>query len=164
MGACRRMRRELAAWREGMFACELALAFTHETDEDDGTFALLDGFLKQLDERGVSAEARTMFELRMLRQAGLAPRADACAHCGGPLGARTRFSAAAGGALCDACGMTEAGSTAMSRGALAAMAAMAGGSRVQLSPPQRAEMDRALTDHIEYHLGRPLRTARSLGA
>jgi len=44
------------------------------------------------------------------------------------------------------------------------MAAMAGGSRVQLSPPQRAEMDRALTDHIEYHLGRPLRTARSLGA
>jgi len=162
LSACRRMRRDLMAWREGMFACELALAFTHEADEDDGSFELLDRFLRHLDVNGVSTEARFMFEMGMLRQAGLAPHVGGCAHCGKPLGRRPRFSAAAGGALCDVCAMTDAGSTAVSRGALAAMSAMMGGPRVQLSPSQRGEIDRALTDHIEYHLGRPLRTARSL--
>jgi DNA repair protein RecO (recombination protein O) len=161
----RRLRQDLDRFYAAMHACELALATTHEAEGEGGAYLALDGFLDRLDRGDDPALSRLLFEVRLLVAVGLAPRADACALCGGPLDAQARFSAASGGALCGACGATDASSCRVSLGALAALRRLCAThsneeSRLVLSLVQRDEIGRALREHIEYHLGRPLRTAR----
>lgn len=175
---CRQLREDLGAICAAMFAAELALATTHEEEEDGRVFELLDGFLDELDRlaatpnrrKGLAEQARLRYELGLLRCLGLLPELEKCAECGRPLrerrasGRTPRFSAREGGCLCPDCGMADASASALSLGAVAALRRFAAGpaaskASVVLTDTQLSEMDRALRDHFEYQLGRPLRTA-----
>ena len=164
-GVFRRMRRDMESLYAAMFANELILSASGESEEDPKVFEWFESFLERLDAEGASPAARLVFESGLLNELGLAPELSRCALCGGRVCGAPRFSAPAGGALCEECGRTDHAATGLSMGAVAAMrrmARMAPGDRVRiaLSPAQRAEIDRALKDHFEYQLGRPLRTAR----
>ena len=164
-GVFRAFREDLSSFFAAMFACELAVATTSESGQEAGVYNCFEAFLESVDEEGPSYEARLAFESRLLIGLGVAPELSRCVQCEGAPGPRPRFSAAFGGALCRDCGALDPTATALSAGALAAWRSLARRSgdrrpRVLLSREQRGEIDRALRDHFEYQLGRPLRTAR----
>ena len=159
----RRLREDLGALYAALFAAELTLATTHEEEDGGEYFKLLEGFLAALNHGRDPDPARLRFEVGLLDALGLLPEFTTCAECGRSLGRMARFSAAAGGAVCSDCGMADAEATGLSQGSLAALRRLAdrraGEARVVLSAAQTQEIDRALKDHFEYQLGRPLRTA-----
>lgn len=160
----RRLRADLDAFHCAMFAAELALATTHEEEEGGEVFDQLDEFLGGIDGDVDVDPRRLKFEVGLLGALGLMPEFDRCADCGRDLGPMVRFSAASGGVVCADCGAADSTATAVSQGALAALRRLAGRRRGQirivLSDAQTREIDRALKDHFEYQLGRPLKTAR----
>lgn len=164
-GVFRGLRGDLPRFFNGMFACELALATTSESEDEARVYDSVEAFLEIVDAEGPCVETRLAFESALLHGLGVAPELTRCVQCGGELGRTPRFSAAGGGAVCADCGDLDPGATGLSAGALAAWRSLSRRPidlrpRVLLSREQRREIDRALRDHLEYQLGRPLRTAR----
>ncbi|MFI5456441.1 MAG: DNA repair protein RecO [Isosphaerales bacterium] len=100
------LRRDLAALYAGYYIAEL---LTDLTDFHDPHQKLFDGARITLRHLG-DAELRLLrvlrFELACLRELGLLPSLDRCAHCGvlmGPLLKGVSFGSSLGGVLCDAC-------------------------------------------------------------
>jgi DNA repair protein RecO (recombination protein O) len=151
------------------YAVELARELVRDHEPHDELFELLEAYLAALDEGPARPAALRAFELWALRAAGLAPRLDACARCGGPLGDRAlRFDPAHGGVLCPSCApdaspaaptLSAASAAALLRlaeGGLAAAAAEA------LTPAIGREVRDALAVFVEHHLGRRLAARRFL--
>jgi len=148
------------------YADEAALCCTAENSDDGPVCDHLLSFLRQLEHGDEARTALFLFLARLLRTTGNTPVTERCAHCGKALDRRTRFSPSAGGALCEDCGMTDPSAFPVSRGALAVMnlfAAEGAEKRaLRVIPAQAGEIQRAFNEQIQYHLGRPLRTARFL--
>jgi len=148
-----------------LYADELCLAFTSENAEDGPLFGLLLELLRGLN-RGEDRDWRLLqFTARALDVLGSGPMAEHCAHCGGLLQGETRFTPAAGGALCGDCSAGYPAAFPISRGALAILGRLAARegptqATVRLSERQIQEIRRAFSEQIQYHLGRPLRTER----
>ena len=84
------------------YAVELARELVRDHEPHEELLALLVDYLGALDAGPARPAALRAFELGALRAAGLMPRLDACASCGGPLaggGARPVRSRAGRGAL-----------------------------------------------------------------
>lgn len=131
-----------------------------------GLFALLDGALDHLHEQGVSAPFVFWFELRLLRELGLAPRLAHCLECGKdllPPARGSRFSYARGGILCPAC---AGGATDHSSEITPDIVAMLSGWQkadspeavrtTQCSPRQLGQLKHLLGLFLTYHLDTPL--------
>jgi DNA repair protein RecO (recombination protein O) len=149
------------------YAAELARELVQDHQPHDELWTLLAGYLAGLDAAPALPATLRAFELGALAAAGLAPRLDACARCGGELDAArpARFDPGRGGALCRACGPLAApGSAEVSPGALAALVRLAAGGLAAgsepLDPRAGREIRDALTHFVEFHLGRRLK-ARS---
>jgi DNA repair protein RecO (recombination protein O) len=152
------------------YAAELARELVRDHEPHEELFDLLVAYLGALDRGPARPAALRAFELGALRAAGLAPRLDACARCGGPLpaGAPVRFDPGHGGALCATCAPLAApGAPSLSAGAAAALARLAEGGLAaaegeELAPAAGRELRDALTRFVEYHLGRRLAARRFL--
>ena len=153
------LRRDLVRFWTAYYAAEVALTCTSETADDGGAYACLLELLRGLERGEPVARARFAFLSRILRHVGCLPLVDHCAHCGKGLSGRTRFSPAAGGALCEACGVQSHTAFSVSRGALAVLRMLVDTSRppanLRISREQVAEIQRAFNEQIQYHLGRP---------
>jgi DNA repair protein RecO (recombination protein O) len=109
------------------------------------------------------------FELHALAAAGLAPRLDACARCGGPLAAAggLRFDPAHGGALCPACaplagpGHLDLTSAAFDVLARLGRDGLAAGAE-PIAPQAAREVREAVTRFVEHHLGKRLAARKFL--
>lgn len=148
------------------YACDLARALVRDGEPHPGLFALLVDYLSRLDAAPAEPAALRAFELLALRDAGIAPRLDACARCGGPLPlppARLAFSLE-GGLLCGACAAlapgaprcaaeTADGLRRLEREGLAAGALGAGAA---------AEARELLSAFVEHQLGGRLPSRRFL--
>jgi len=101
-------------------------------------------------------------QAKLLVVSGLLPMVGACARCGGPPPLRS-FSAATGGALCDACG---AGAEPVEQDALAAMAGLVGRPLAEagdaVPPAAAAGVERLIGLILREHLGVRLRSAAPL--
>lgn len=149
------------------YAAELARELVRDHEPHDDLYALLAGYLAALDAGPALPGMLRAFELRALAAAGLAPRLDACARCGGPLGDGAPFDASQGGALCRACApLARPGHVDLSAAALGALARLAreglagGPEPIELAAAR--QMREALTGFVEYHLGRRLQARRFL--
>src|SRR5512138_3848917 len=112
------------------YAAELARELVRDHEPHDDLFDLLAAYLASLDAGPARPAALRAFELGALRAAGLSPRLDACARCGGPLAAdrRAPFDPAQGGVLCPACRSAAApGAVSVSPATVAALAHLAEG-------------------------------------
>lgn len=98
------LRRDLTAIALAGYACELTAALLHEDQPHPEVYRLLRALLDHLAGAGGSAEARLLFELRLLHLCGYAPHLSHCSACGATMeGELAGFCAERGGSLCADC-------------------------------------------------------------
>lgn len=157
---------EMGCFWAGFYAAEVVTACTTETPEDGAACNCLCGLLRDLQAGQKSEQALFIFLARFLSLVGCAPVTDRCVQCRRALHGRTMFSPHAGGALCGGCAPTDAHAFTVSRGSLAVLRALADRKqnlpRLRVTRAQAGEIQRAFNEQIQYHLGRPLRTAHFL--
>jgi DNA repair protein RecO (recombination protein O) len=164
------IRGDLARIACASYAAELARELMRDHEPHPELFALLEAYLAVLDGGPAHPGALRAFELLALGAAGLAPRLDACARCGGPLdaGRPVRLDPGQGGLLCGACQPLAApGSPTLSPAAAASLVRLAEGGLAaaaveSLAAPAGREARDALTAFLEHHLGRRLKARRFL--
>jgi DNA repair protein RecO (recombination protein O) len=101
-------------------------------------------------------------QAKLLVVSGLLPLLSACARCGGPP-PLPAFSAAAGGALCEACSPAGAPVSARSLAALAALVGRPLAEAGEALPPEAAPgVERLIGLVLQEHLGVRLRSAAPL--
>jgi DNA repair protein RecO (recombination protein O) len=162
------LRRDLNRVWSACYAVEVVLTATTENPDDGPVCASLLTFLQRLD-RGDTAElAIVRFLARALQAHGSAPVTENCVQCRGTLRASCRFSASLGGALCGDCDASDPSAFAISRGSLIVMGRLSQpderSAPLRISDEQAREIRRAFNEQIQYHLGRPLKTARFLAS
>ncbi len=101
------LRADLGTLALAGYGCELLEALLGEGDGHAEAFALLRAFLDRLGAAGAEADARLLFELRLLSLAGYIPHLLHCSECGMVSQEETvGFDPARGGALCAVCAPT----------------------------------------------------------
>jgi DNA repair protein RecO (recombination protein O) len=100
------LRRDLAALYAGYYIAELLSDLTDFHDPHPKLFDAATITLRHLGDPSLRTRRLLRFELACLRELGLMPALDACAHCGAAVAARgdaVAFGLATGGVLCPAC-------------------------------------------------------------
>jgi DNA repair protein RecO (recombination protein O) len=164
------IRQDITRLSYASYFADLVDNFIEERDGAEQVFDLLQAALAQT-ERGERLELLArVFELRLMSALGYAPEFGMCVRCGEDLGGQwVGFSPALGGALCPRCATAEQGWRRLSAGALrtariCSQASPAMPPRVRLTRPIAAELRAAMRSHIEYQLGRRMRSASFLDA
>jgi DNA repair protein RecO (recombination protein O) len=121
------LRRDLAALYAGYYVAELLNGLTDLHDPHPRLFDAARITLRHLGEPELRARRVLRFELACLRELGLMPALERCAHCGAAVdpSERTWFGLASGGVLCDACRVGPPHVVALSAGELHAIRALA---------------------------------------
>ncbi len=97
------LRRDLAALYAGYYIAELLTDLTDYHDPHPRLFDAARITLRHLGDAGLRSRRVIRFELACLRELGLMPMLDSCAHCGvaiEPFGEVVSFGLATGGVLC----------------------------------------------------------------
>jgi len=160
-----RLRTELPRLNVGLYMLELCGALLGENDPHPEVFDLLHRALTRLEQADSSPQAvLAYFQWRIVRHVGLLGDLSACVSCGQAVRGRgVYFSSSMGGLLCRNCEPAEHEKYAVSPpalGALAALAAAEAGKRPRLPDTQARAVNALLAYHIQYQIGRRLRTAR----
>jgi len=158
------LRKDLDRLNAGLYAIELAGALLAEDDPHPEVFDLLHNALGRLGHPDASPPAvLAYYQYRLLRRTGLLPAFDACLACGTKVTTQVYFSSSAGGLLCRNCEPSAVEKRAVSPAALAGLGVLAdaeAGRRPQFPQKQAHAVNALLAYHIEYQLGRRLKTAR----
>jgi DNA repair protein RecO (recombination protein O) len=149
---------ELPLIARALHCLELCRELTRDHQPHEALFDALTAYLVLLDDKQAGPTSLLKFELDALEHAGLRPRFDSCAVCGRAVGARPRFDAQAGGAVCEACAPGLPGSTFVPLAVLEALAGLQAGRRVPLPTELRARAREVLGRFLTHHLGRRLKS------
>lgn len=158
------LRRDVSTLALAATGGELVEALVAERQPQADVFVLLEAFLDHLARRGFSAEARLLFELRLLTLAGYAPHLAHCALCSrGLSGSLVAFDIRQGGALCLGCAEPEQGLrlSPLTLGTLARLqrTPLAAFDGLRLTAQTLQEGGRLLAAALRPQLERPLRSA-----
>jgi DNA repair protein RecO (recombination protein O) len=155
------LRRDLAALYAGYYIAELLTELTDLHDPHPKLFDAARITLRHLGETELRSRRILRFELACLRELGLMPVLDRCAHCGAAvdaIGDVVWFGTALGGVLCEACRTGQPHVAALSGRDLEAIRALASPGRAwrDLDPgPASLELTRetvgAVISHIVGH-------------
>lgn len=157
------LRSDLAAMALAGYGCELVRELSAEHQGQEELYRLLEAFLGHLAAEGGTREARLLFELRLLAQAGYVPHLLHCSLCGASFVDDTvGFDAASGGSLCLSCDPAGRG-LRVGRLTLGTLSRCLHGEAtrfagVRLSPRTLAEGEAMLADALQQHLHRPLKS------
>jgi DNA repair protein RecO (recombination protein O) len=160
-----RIREELPRIARALYALELCRELLRDAEPAPELFTLAVDWLDLLEAGEAGPTSVLSFELRALALAGLMPRFEACALCGGPPAPDPTFDAVQGGAVCGRCAPRAHGERVHPE-LLRGLAAIQAGERTPLPAVRRAEAREILARFIEAHLGRRLRSVdflRSVG-
>ena len=152
-----RIRLELPRIARALYALELCRELLRDGEPAPELLSLAVDWLGRLDAGEAGPTSVLAFELQALALAGLMPRFDACALCGGPPGEAPRFDVDHGGAVCAGCGPRSTGPR-IDPAVLAGLASIQAGARQPLSATLRAEARGLLARFIEAQLGRRLKS------
>jgi DNA repair protein RecO (recombination protein O) len=124
------LRRDLAALYAGYYVAELLSELTDLHDPHPRLFDAARITLRHLGESDLRTRRMLRFELACLRELGLMPALEACAHCGTAVnvpgeGGFVWFGLVSGGVLCQACRTGPPHVVALSAGELLAIRALA---------------------------------------
>ena len=163
------LRVEAGRLDRALYMIELTGLLLGEGDPHPDAFDLLHNALGRLGDADAPLGAvLAYFQWRMLRHAGLLGQLNRCAECNVPLdgkasGRGSYFSSTRGGPLCASCGCSVDEETSVSDAAISGLAgieAARGRKGVSLSDAEVIGVDRLLSYHASYQLGKPLRMAR----
>ena len=165
IAAMLRLRERLDAIDAAMHACDDVGRLFGDGEAHPPAFHLLVNHLGQLDRDPTAANPgrQLAFRLKLLLAAGLAPQLAECARCGNPP-PLVGFSGTEGGLVCKMC-LSERG-FAIRPDVPDVMRAMLGSPLAEAPAPQgivARQVDRAITDLAQDHLGAKLRTLRIEG-
>ena len=136
------LRRDLAALYAGYYIAELLTDLTDFHDPHPKLFDAARITLRHLGEAELRPRRILRFELACLRELGLMPALDQCAHCGEPVDTRgsVAFGLATGGVICPACRPGQPHVSTISSVALEWIRALASPGRAwrELKPGPRA--------------------------
>jgi DNA repair protein RecO (recombination protein O) len=155
------IREDLARIARALYALELCRELLGDESPAPELFTLAVEWLGQLDAGQAGPTSVLAFELQALALAGLMPRFDRCALCGGPPGPDPRFDVEHGGAVCADCAGRTRGERVKGE-VLAGLAALQIGARQPLAPGLRAEARTLLARFLEAQLGRRLKSVEFL--
>jgi DNA repair protein RecO (recombination protein O) len=153
----------------GLYMIELVGLLLGEGDPHPEAFDLLHNALGRMGDADAPLGAvLAFFQWRMLRHAGLLGQLSRCVECDAPLddavsGRGSLFSSARGGLLCGACGCSADERTSVSPATITGLAGLQvarGRGGVSLSQDEVLGVNRLLSYHASYQLGKPLRMAR----
>jgi DNA repair protein RecO (recombination protein O) len=160
------IRGDLARIACAAHACEVARALVRDAEPHPELFDLLVDYLAALDAGPAEPSGLRAVELGILRAAGLAPRLDACARCGGPLppAGRLRLDPGDGGVLCGGCGPAHPRAPPLSAEAARALLRLQqeGPAAAPLAREVGAEARDALEAFIEHQAGHRLASRKFL--
>ena len=165
------LRRDLAALYAGYYIAELLSDLTDFHDPHPRLFDAATVTLRHLGEPTTRTRRVLRFELACLRELGIMPALDACAHCGSEIdavGDAFAFGLATGGVLCASCRPGEPHVATLSGRTLDAIRVLGSPGDAWRSPgfaetplgPVRATLGAV----ISHHLGRRPRMLPYLGA
>ncbi len=157
-----RIREDLGRISRAMYAVELCRELCRDREPHSRLFELLGDQLQLLEENRAGPTSLIAFELTVLGEAGLQPRFDACAICGGGLGPGLKFDPEHGGAVCAQCGARAQSGVPTSVALIEALAELQAGARKPMPPAERARARELLNLFIAHQLGRKLKTVEFL--
>ncbi|WZP00504.1 DNA repair protein RecO [Isosphaeraceae bacterium EP7] len=167
------LRRDLAALYSAYYIAELLGELTDLHDPHPRLFDAALVTLRHLGDPVLRSRRLARFELACLRELGLMPSLDACAHCGNPVETRhdsdvVAFGLATGGVLCPSCRPGVAHVATLSGRTLDALRALSGpGSdwrTLDDSPRTLGPVRSTLGAVVSHLLGRRPRLLPYLGA
>jgi DNA repair protein RecO (recombination protein O) len=165
------LRRDLAALYAGYYIAELLSDLTDFHDPHPRLFDAAAVTLRHLGDPGLRPRRVFRFELACLRELGLMPALDDCAHCGLAIDARGdafAFGLATGGVICPACRPGQPHVATVSGATLAAIRALSepgpAWRGLDLSPSASAKVRGTLGAVISHAIGRKPRLLPYLGA
>ncbi len=167
----RALRTDLAALYAGYYLAELLSELTDVHDPHPKLFDAATVTLRHLDDPSLRPRRVIRFELACLRELGLMPALDACAHCGAEVegrGDQFAFGLATGGVLCASCRTGSPHVATLSGRTLDAIRVLSSRGNAWRAPdfsatplgPVRATLGAV----ISHHLGRRPRLLPYLGA
>jgi DNA repair protein RecO (recombination protein O) len=152
------LRDDLPRIARAFYALELCRELLRDVQPHPQLFALLAGYLELLDQKAAGPTSLLAFELTALAHAGLMPRFDRCAICGGAWGEGMRFDPSHGGTVCGRCAERERGGLQLAPDVARGLAELQRGARTPLSAPIRARGREVLNLFIAHQLGRRLKS------
>jgi len=165
------LRRDLAALYAGYYVAELLSDLTDFHDPHPRLFDAATVTLRHLGDTASRPRRVFRFELACLRELGLMPALDDCAHCGEPVeasGDAFAFGLATGGVLCPGCRPGQPHVATLSGRTLAAIRALSEPGRawreLDLPPQARAPIRATLGAILSHAIGRRPRLLPYLGA
>lgn len=153
-----RLRDDLSLIARALHAVELCRELVRDDQPHPDLFEQLVRYLGALEEGRAGPTSLLAFELGALAEAGLMPKLDACAICGGALGEGARFDPDQDGALCARCAGTVRVSIATPFAVLDGLRRIQAGERLPLPTDVRAKARELLNLFIAHHLGRRLKS------
>ncbi len=165
------LRRDLAALYAGYYIAELLSDLTDFHDPHPRLFDAATVTLRHLGDPDSRPRRVFRFELACLRELGLMPALDDCAHCGSTVdasGEAFAFGLATGGVLCPGCRPGQPHVATLSGRTLGAIRALAAPGRawrdLDLPPSVRSPIRATLGAVISHAIGRRPRLLTYLGA
>lgn len=152
------IREDLPRIARALYCVELCRELVREDEPHPQLFALFESYLDALERKAAGPTSLLAFELSALAQAGLMPRFDSCAVCGGALGEGVRFDPDHGGAVCEQCAERSRFGMPVPVQVIRSLAALQQGERQPLPPDVRAKARELLNQFIAHHLGRKLKS------
>lgn len=157
-----RMRGSLDGIARALHCVELCRELCREGVDHEPLFDALVAYLRLLDRGAAGPTSLLAFELMALELAGLRPRFDACARCGGAARGSPRFEPAAGGLVCEVCRPGGREGLPISAELAASFHRLQEGERRPWSDEARREGRALLDAFLLHHVGRPLRATAFL--
>ena len=165
------LRRDLAALYAGYYVAELLSDLTDFHDPHPRLFDAATVTLRHLGDQSLRPRRVFRFELACLRELGLMPALDDCAHCGAPVdasGEAFAFGLATGGVICPDCRPGQPHVATLSGATLGAIRALGEPGHawrgLDLNPPASAAIRATLGAVISHAIGRRPRLLPYLGA
>ncbi len=152
------VREELPLIARALYCLELCRELVRDREPHPELFALLLEYLQSLDRRAAGPSSLLAFELKALAHAGLMPRFDRCALCGGPTGEAPRFDPEHGGAICAKCCQRARYAVQVPGALVRSLGGLQAGDRRPLPAAVRQRARELLNLFISHHLGRQLRS------
>ncbi len=145
---------------------ELLDGIMAQEDKNAEVFSLVISALSELS--GANAEKiMTVFKIKLLSLSGFKPHLDSCVSCGASVINQPEFSLKLGGLLCPKCNSKDNSARSIFKGTIATILHierndLKSNLSLGMNPQIKKELDLVLNSFLNFHLGRDLKSQRTI--
>ncbi len=135
-------------------------------DKNEEVFRLALDALSLLS-AGNAEKITTVFKIKLLSLSGFKPHLDSCVSCGSSVAAMPKFSLNMGGLLCPKCNRKDTSARSIFKGTVATILHierndLKSNLNLGMNPQIKKELDLVLNSFLNFHLGRELKSQRTI--